>query len=333
MAQALAEEKTTGARHTPVLLSQTLEALAPRAGGRYLDGTLGIGGHSGALLAAAPGIEICGMDKDSAALTLARERLAPFGKRAHFFHSRYSRFAGVLQELGWDRVDGALLDIGVSSLQLDENERGFSFLGDGLLDMRMDQRADISSAWHWVNQASFARLKECIATLGEDPQAGRIARSIVDARRKNPIKSTAELASLVEKAYPPAWRRKSRRHPATRTFQALRMAVNDELGELRLFLQHILAYLPVGGRLVVITFHSLEDRLVKQAIRRWMEGCRCPRHTLACVCGHQPEVRVLHKKPLRASAAELVSNPRAGSAKLRAVEKIAEAAPQANEPA
>ncbi|MDR3357828.1 MAG: 16S rRNA (cytosine(1402)-N(4))-methyltransferase RsmH [Desulfovibrio sp.] len=332
MARALTGEKTLGARHTPVLLPQTLEALAPYAGGRYLDGTLGLGGHSEALLAAAPGIEICGLDRDGAALDLARERLAPFGRRMHFFHSRYSRFAGALRELGWDRVDGALLDIGVSSLQLDENERGFSFMNDALLDMRMDRRSEDLSAWHWVNQASFERLRECIATLGEDPRADRIARSIVDARREKPIRGTAELASLVERAYPSAWRRKSRRHPATRTFQALRMAVNDELGELGLFLRRILAYLPVGGRLAVITFHSLEDRLVKQAVRRWMEGCRCPGHAAVCVCGHQPEVRVLHKKPLRAGADELVSNPRAGSAKLRAVEKIAEAAPQ-SEPA
>ena len=333
MARAPLGEKTVEARHTPVLLSQTLEALAPRAGGRYLDGTLGLGGHSGALLSAAPDIEICGLDRDSAALALAREHLAPFGQRMHFFHSRYSRFTEALQELGWDSVDGALLDIGVSSLQLDDDERGFSFSGDGLLDMRMDRQADGLSARHWVNQASHARLRECIATLGEDPQADRIARIIVDARKEKPVNSTAELASLVEKAYPPAWRRKSRRHPATRTFQALRMAVNDELGELRLFLRQILAYLPVGGRLVVIAFHSLEDRLVKQAIRRWTEGCRCPRHAAVCACGHQPEVRVLHKKPLRPASAELVSNPRAGSAKLRAVEKIAGAAPRASEPA
>ena len=223
-------------------------------------------------------------------------------------------------------MDGALLDIGVSSLQLDENERGFSFYGDGPLDMRMDQHSGELSAWHWVNRESFARLKECIATLGEEPQAGRIARVIVEARQKAPIDSTAELAALVEKAYPPAWRAKARRHPATRTFQALRMAVNDELGELRRFLDQILAWLPVGGRLAVITFHSLEDRMVKQAMRHWAEGCRCPRHVPVCVCRHQPEVRILHKKPLQAGSEELAVNPRAGSAKLRAVEKIAEAA-------
>ena len=232
-------------------------------------------------------------------------------------------YGNALKELGWTAIDGALLDIGVSSMQLDSAGRGFSFYGDGPLDMRMDQHSGQTSAWHWVNRESFARLRECIAELGEDPQAGRIARAIVDARQKAPIETTAELAALVERAYPPAWRAKGRRHPATRTFQALRMAVNDELGELRRFLDAILGWLPTGGRLVVITFHSLEDRMVKQAMRHWAEGCRCPRHVPRCVCGHQPEVRILYKKPLQASEAELAVNPRAGSAKLRAVEKIA----------
>ena len=327
MAQVMQDtEERASARHVPVLPAETLEALAPRAGGRYLDGTLGMGGHAAAVLSAAPESELCGLDRDEQALGLARARLVPFGGRAHFFHCRYSRFAEALKELQWDKVDGALRETGVSSLQLDENERGFSFYGDGPLDMRMDQHSGGLSAWHWVNRESFARLKECIATLGEEPQAGRIARVSVVARQKAPIASTAELAALVEKAYPPAWRAKARRHPATRTFQALRMAVNDELGELRRFLDQILAWLPVGGRLAIITFHSLEDRMVKQAMRHWAEGCRCPRHVPVCVCRHQPEVRILHKKPLQAGPEELAANPRAGSAKLRAVEKIAEAA-------
>lgn len=313
-------------QHVPVLLEETLAALAPRAEGRYLDGTLGLGGHASAILNAAANIRLCGLDRDEEALSLARERLGSHGKRVQVFHCRYSDFPQALIELGWDKVDGALLDIGVSSLQLDESERGFSFNGDGPLDMRMDQHSGQPSAWHWVNRESFARLKECIATLGEEPQAGRIARVIVEARQKASIESTAELAALVEKAYPPAWRAKARRHPATRTFQALRMAVNDELGELKRFLDRILAWLPLGGRLAVITFHSLEDRMVKQAMRRWAEGCRCPRHVPVCVCRHQPEVRILHKKPVQAGSAELGVNPRAASAKLRAVEKIAEAA-------
>ncbi|MDO5484544.1 MAG: 16S rRNA (cytosine(1402)-N(4))-methyltransferase RsmH [Desulfovibrionaceae bacterium] len=311
--------------HRPVLPAETLAALAPRPGGRYLDGTLGMGGHAEAVLSAAPDTELCGLDRDAQALALAGERLSPFGGRAHLFHHRYSDFAQALGELGWTSVDGALLDIGVSSMQLDTAERGFSFYSDGPLDMRMDQNSGAPSAWHWVNRENFASLKECIAELGEDPQAGRIARAIVEARQKAPINTTAELAALVERAYPPAWRAKGRRHPATRTFQALRMAVNDELGELRRFLDNILAWLPVGGRLVIITFHSLEDRMVKQAMRHWAEGCRCPRHVPVCVCGHEPEVRILHKKPVQAGEEELAANSRASSAKLRAVEKIAEA--------
>lgn len=318
-------ENAEQARHVPVLPVETLDALAPRAGGRYLDGTLGMGGHASAVLSSAPDIELCGLDRDEDALNFAKQRLASFGPRAHLFHCRYSDFAEALGELGWSKVDGALLDIGVSSFQLDEAGRGFSFYGDGPLDMRMDQGSGQPSAWHWVNRESFDKLKDCIATLGEEPQAGRIARAIVDARQKDPIDTTAQLAALVERAYPAAWRAKARRHPATRTFQALRMAVNDELGELQRFLDQILAYLPIGGRLAVITFHSLEDRMVKQAMRHWAEGCRCARHIPRCVCGHQPEVRILHKKPVQAGPDELAVNPRASSAKLRAVEKIAEA--------
>ncbi len=317
-------DTTEPTRHVSVLPAETLAALNPRAGGRYLDGTLGMGGHASAILSSAPDIELCGLDRDEDALALARQRLSAFGQRAHLFHCRYSDFSEALNELGWDKLDGALLDIGVSSLQLDEAERGFSFYGDGPLDMRMDQNSVQPSAWHWVNRESFDKLKDCIATLGEEPQAGRIARAIVDARQKNAIDTTAQLAALVERAYPAAWRAKARRHPATRTFQALRMAVNDELGELRRFLDQILPCLSIGGRLAVITFHSLEDRMVKQAMRHWAEGCRCPRHVLRCVCGHEPEVRILFKKPLQAGADELATNSRAGSAKLRAIEKIAE---------
>lgn len=329
--QQQGQERDAAALHIPVLMKETLAALQPvlDAGRdrpvRILDGTLGMAGHSSAMLQAAPRAELCALDRDEEALELARRRLEPFGERVHTFHCRYSQFEEALDALGWDRVDAALLDIGVSSLQLDEAGRGFSFYGDGPLDMRMDQHSGAPSAWHWVNRENFDRLKECIATLGEEPQAGRIARAIVDARQKSPIDTTAQLAALVEKAYPPAWRAKARRHPATRTFQALRMAVNDELGELRRFLDAILRRLSLGGRLAVISFHSLEDRMVKQAMRYWAEGCRCPRHVPVCVCHHVPEVRILYKKPVQAEGEELAVNPRASSAKLRAVEKIAEA--------
>lgn len=316
-------------RHLSVLPRETLAVFEPlwqegEGPVRILDGTLGLGGHTQSLLEASPRVEVCGLDRDEEALALARQRLEPYGGRFTGIHCEYSRFAEALDGLGWDRIDGALLDIGVSSLQLDEAERGFSFYGDGPLDMRMDQHSGKPSAWHWVNRENFDRLKECIATLGEEPQAGRIARAIVDARQKGSIDTTAELAALVERAYPAAWRAKARRHPATRTFQALRMAVNDELGELQRFLDGILRRLRVGGRLAVICFHSLEDRMVKQAMRHWAEGCRCPRHVMRCVCGHEPEVRILFKKPVQAGEDELACNPRASSAKLRAAEKIAE---------
>lgn len=329
--QQQGQERNAADLHIPVLMKETLAALQPvlDAGRdrpvRILDGTLGMAGHSCAMLQAAPMAELCALDRDEEALELARRRLEPFGDRVHTYHCRYSQFEEALDDLGWDKVDAVLLDIGVSSLQLDEAERGFSFYGDGPLDMRMDQHSGAPSAWHWVNRENFDRLKECIATLGEEPQAGRIARAIVDARQKSPIDTTAQLAALVEKAYPPAWRAKARRHPATRTFQALRMAVNDELGELRRFLDAILGRLSLGGRLAVISFHSLEDRMVKQSMRYWAEGCRCPRHVPVCVCHHVPEVEILYKKPVQADDDELAVNPRASSAKLRAVEKIAEA--------
>jgi 16S rRNA (cytosine1402-N4)-methyltransferase len=323
--EASLQDTDKTALHVPVLLQETLHFLAPRAGGRYLDGTLGLGGHAAAILESAPDVQLCGLDRDRDALEIARGKLAPFAQRAHCFHARYSEFFKVLDELSWDSIDGALLDIGVSSLQLDRAQRGFSFLEDGPLDMRMDRECGQPSAWHWVNRESFFRLRECIRSLGEEPQAGRIARRIVEERQKHSIDTTGQLAALVEQAYPASWRARARRHPATRTFQALRMAVNDELGELREFLQRILAWLPIGGRLVIISFHSLEDRIVKQAMRHWAEGCRCPRHVPVCICHHEPEVRILCKKPVQAGAAELMRNRRASSAKLRAVEKIAEA--------
>lgn len=308
--------------HIPVLPRETLDALAPKPGGRYLDGTVGMGGHAVALLEAAPGALLCGLDRDAEALERAGRRLAGFGDAARLYHLRYSRFEEALDDLGWDLLDGALIDIGVSSMQIDMPQRGFSFHGDGPLDMRMDQGSTELSAWHMVNRERFEVLRDRIAVLGEDPQAGRIARAIVDARQKAPIDTTGQLADIVARAYPPAWRAKARNHPATRTFQALRMAVNDELGELRRFLDAIMGRLRVGGRLAAITFHSLEDRMVKQAARAWAEGCRCPRHVPRCVCDHVPEARILWKKPLTAGAAELAANPRASSAKLRAVEKI-----------
>ena len=328
MPSACGNAAPTSARHLPVLLEEVMEALAPQRhgndAGRYLDGTVGLGGHAEALLSrSGSATELCGLDRDSAALALAADRLKPFGDRVHLVQSRYSGFAHVLAELGWDGLDGALIDIGVSSMQIDEAERGFSFHADGPLDMRMNPKGGEAPASRLVNRASVEELKDLIARYGEDPQAGRIARAIVDARAKKPLETTRELAAVVENAYPPAWRRTARIHPATRTFQALRMATNDELGELEQFMDSILAHMNPGGRVAVIAFHSLEDRVVKQRMRAWAQGCVCGAQSPVCVCGHRPEARILTQRPLTASAAELAVNPRASSAKLRVAEKLA----------
>lgn len=308
--------------HIPVLTEEVLKALSPREGGHYLDGTLGMGGHAKAILKAAPRSKICGLDRDSAALEVARERLSEFGDRVKLFNMDYSQFEVALQDIGWLQIDGALLDLGVSSYQLDTPERGFGFRNDGPLDMRMDPLNQHKSAWHFVNRSTFDELKNCIATLGEEPMASRIAREIINARQKNPIDTTTQLADLITHAYPAAWRRKARKHPATRTFQAIRMVVNDELHELEKFLGKIIAWLKPGGRLAIISFHSLEDRMVKHAMRQWAQLCICPPHAHKCTCNHKPEARIIFKKPLQASEQELMHNSRASCAKLRAVEKL-----------
>jgi 16S rRNA (cytosine1402-N4)-methyltransferase len=292
---------------------------------RVLDATLGLGGHSLALLAQAEGkVEILGLDRDETAIERASENLAGYPGRLHAMRMRFSQFPDALAELGWDGVDAALADVGVSSPQLDEAERGFSFVADGPLDMRMGSADGVEPAENIVNYWSYERLRELIRESGEEPQAGRIARAIVNEREKKPITGTLELAKLVERAYPPKWRATARNHPATRTFQALRMAVNQELEELQEFLDKIVDYLHPGGRVAVISFHSLEDRLVKRAFRREASGCLCPPRQPYCTCGHSPRVRILTKKPLVPTPEEASANPRARSAKLRAVERLPE---------
>lgn len=318
--------------HISVLLNEAVDALAPKAGGRYLDGTVGMGGHSFAIMERTGGEGfLCGLDRDRQALELARIRLAPFGDRVHLVHTRYSEFEAALDGIGWDAVDGALIDIGVSSLQIDSAERGFSFNSDGPLDMRMDRDSEELPVSRLVNRAKLEDLKDIIERYGEDPQAGRIARAIVEARVRKPIETTGELAALVERAYPAAWRAKARNHPATRTFQALRMAVNDEIGELERFLDAILGRLKPGGRVAVISFHSLEDRVVKHRMKAWAQGCICPKHIPVCVCHHAPEALLVTPKPVCPSERELMLNPRAGSAKLRVAEKLDPHARKADE--
>ena len=326
--------------HAPVMLAEVLDALLPeraeadvaRQAGplRLLDGTLGLAGHASALLerAATRGLqaELLGLDRDAEAQALAAERLMPFGRAVHLRQSAFADFRTALDDLGWDFLDAALVDLGVSSLQLDSPERGFSFLHDGPLDMRMDPHGGGESAATLVNRAPVARLKEIIEQYGEEPQAGRIARAIDDARSAQAIESTAQLAAIVERAYPPKWRATARNHPATRTFQALRLAVNGELEQLGLFLERIVPRLRPGGRLAVISFHSLEDRMVKHFFRTAASGCLCPPHLAVtmeqCRCGHQASLRLVTRKALEPSEAEVRRNSRARSAKLRVAERI-----------
>ena len=312
--------------HIPVLGPETADSFPLREGAVYLDGTLGLGGHASLLLdralaAGFPHARLIGLDRDAQALTLARERLAPYGDMVVTAHRRFSEFAEALDELGIAELDGALVDLGVSSLQLDTPERGFSFLHDGPLDMRMDRGCG-QSVETLVNKASRDRLRTIVTEYGEDPMAGRIAAAIEDARSLAPITGTLELARIVEAAYPPKWRATARNHPATRTFQALRMAVNEELLELERFLAGIVGRLRSGGRVAVITFHSLEDRMVKHFFRDQAAACRCLPGTPVCACGHTPTLRVITKKAVVPAREEVLRNPRSSCAKLRVAEKL-----------
>ena len=312
--------------HVPVMLDEVVGYLAPKPGGRYLDGTLGLAGHSLGLLRASGGeAELVCLDRDEEALALARKRLEEFPGRAHTFYSPFSEFESALAEAGWDSIDGAVLDLGVSSLQLDEAERGFSFMADGPLDMRMDATSDMDSARVLVNREHFEELKRIIRDLGDEPLAGKIARAIVRAREQEEIATTSRLAEIVARAYPPVRRREARNHPATRTFMALRMAVNQEIEELDTFLERIVRYLKPGARVAIISFHSAEDREVKESFRYWAKGCRCPLEQAICTCDRIPVLRVLTKKPQLPTQLEIDRNPRSRSAKLRVAERLAPA--------
>ncbi len=310
--------------HIPVLLNEVLEYLEPGRGGTFLDGTVGLGGHSEAILKAGSS-RLIGLDKDSMALELARKRLAPFGESAHLENMAFSDFATLLEKLSPEGVDGALLDLGISSMQLDTPERGFSFLHDGPLDMRMNSEGKLAagtqSALELIENVSYEELRRIILEYGEEPMAGPIARAIISARNDG-IENTLKLARIIEQAYPPKWRAKARRHPATRTFQALRMAVNGELNELKSFLRQIPSWLKPGGRLVIISFHSLEDRIVKQAFRDGSAVCTCPKSLPECICEAKPVYRLLVRRPVIPGEEELSANPKAGSAKLRAAERL-----------
>jgi len=300
--------------HISVLLEPILHYLLPAE--RVIDGTLGAGGHSSALLEAGAG-EVLGLDLDPMALELAREVLERYGARAHVVQASYWDMVTEARRIGWEQVDGILLDVGVSSMQLDRPERGFAFMQDGPLDMRFNPADDRPPAADLVNFADEAELADLFYKYGEDPNGRRLARAIVTHR---PYATTRELAGVVEQAVP---RRKGDKiHPATRVFQALRIAVNDELNGLERVLPQAIDLLRPGGRLAVISFHSLEDRIVKQAFKLASTDCICPPRTPICICGHRASVHLLTRKPIQADEAEISRNPRSRSAKLRVVEKI-----------
>ena len=305
--------------HVSVLVREAIGFLRPAPGGRYVDGTLGGGGHSEAILvASAPNGQVLGLDRDDEAIAAARQRLQVFGARAIVKQASFSEVREVLAEFGWVGADGMILDLGVSSWQIDAPERGFSFRLGGRLDMRMDRRQSLD-AYRLVNTATAHELTRIFRDYGEEPQARRIAERIVAERKQRSIESTDELAGLVEGA---KGGRRRDHHPATQVFQALRIAVNQELDQLEHFLADGFDVLRPGGRLVIISFHSLEDRLVKNAFRRWSRACLCPPRALVCQCGWSQKVRVLTKRPVLPGDAETAANPRARSAKLRAVERV-----------
>ncbi len=295
-------------QHQPVLMNQTLNSLKLRPGGVYLDGTLGGGGHTEAILQATePDGKVIGLDQDDEALAAASQRLKPFGERFCPIRANFAEMEQVLAAEGIAGLDGVLLDIGVSSHQLDEPDRGFSYMQDGPLDMRMDRRGGQTAA-DLVAELSESELANLIYRYGEEKFSRRIARRIVEQRAQTPIESTKQLAELIS--------------AAKRTFQALRIAVNDELGVLERGLVAAFASLKSGGRLSVITFHSLEDRIVKNYFAGLAKGCECPPDFPVCVCGKQPQALLITRRPQTATEDELQSNPRARSAKLRTVEKL-----------
>ena len=309
--------------HIPVMIDEVMHWLEPKPGGYYMDATLGLGGHAARLMELTGGqAHLLGLDRDMQALQKAGERLAPYGENVHLAHTSFQNFSGALRELGWDLLDGVVADLGVSSLQLDSPERGFSFLHDGPLDMRMDPGSGGEPASNIVNGASFERLRQLLWDYGEEPMAGRIARAIVETREKAPIETTLELARIVAAAYPAKRRALARNHPATKTFQALRLEVNQELKEVENFLARIVDYLRPGARICVISFHSLEDRIVKRAFRTESTGCLCPREYPVCTCGHEKRLRLPFRKPLLPGQEEMRVNSRSRSAKLRVAERL-----------
>jgi 16S rRNA (cytosine1402-N4)-methyltransferase len=310
--------------HLPVLANEVIEMLAPAAGSLHIDATLGAGGHTERILeAASPEGRVLGVDADPAAINRVEIRLrARFGERLVLRQGNFRDLATIAPEAGFDAVDGALFDLGLSSYQLADRERGFGFRTGGPLDMRFDTSRGVPAA-ELLASLDAAELTALFRRYGEEPKAGRIARAIVEARRTAPIATAEELAALVERVAPPDPRKPRRIHPATRVFQALRIAVNEELDALQAGLTAALDLLRPGGRLVVLSYHSLEDRIVKRFIQAERRGCVCPPQLPVCVCGRNPRLRLVTNPSLTPTAAEIAANPRARSARLRAAERLA----------
>jgi 16S rRNA (cytosine1402-N4)-methyltransferase len=310
-----------GAPHRPVLLRETIELLEARRGGLFVDGTLGLGGHSEAILEASPETRVVGIDRDAEALGLANERLARFGTRFRAFHADFREITSVVEEAGGRDVQGVMVDLGVSSLQFDTGRRGFSFREDAPLDMRMDASGDEETAAELLARLPEEEIARIIFEYGEERRSRRIARWIVERReRGEPVETTKQLSDLVARAV--GHRKGDKIHPATRTFQALRIAVNRELEGLGEFVEEAVDLLAPGGRFAAISFHSLEDRIMKQTLRRLSGRCECDPRSPVCSCGARRAVDILTHRAVVAGEEEVSENPRARSAKLRACRKL-----------
>ncbi len=313
-----AEDQRYG--HRPVLLDECLEALNIRPDGIYIDGTLGRAGHSLEIARRLTTGRLISIDRDETAIEAAKERLKDYMDHVTLVHSNFDRVGEILEELNISGVDGMLFDLGVSSPQLDEAQRGFSYMNDAPLDMRMDRTAYLT-ARHVVNEWSYEELRRILFDFGEERYAPAVARGICRARESAPIETTAQLVDIIKSSMPPAALRE-KQHPAKRSFQAIRIAVNGELDALPPMLEAAAEVLNVGGRLAVISFHSLEDRIIKKTMQELATGCTCPPNFPVCVCGKKPKMKLVSRKPIVSGAAELEYNPRARSAKLRVAEKL-----------
>ncbi len=302
------------------MLDECLEALAIKPDGIYLDGTLGRAGHSLEIVKRLTTGRLIGIDRDETAIAAAQERLADYADRVTLVHSNFDRVGEILDELGIDGADGMLFDLGVSSPQLDDAGRGFSYRHDAPLDMRMDRTAALD-AREVVNEWPYEELRRILFAYGEERYAPLIAKHIVQKREEAPIETTLQLAEIIKAAMPPSALRE-KQHPAKRSFQAIRIAVNGELDALPPMLEAAADKLHTGGRLAVISFHSLEDRVIKQTMQALATGCTCPPNFPVCVCGKKPKMKLISRKPIVSGEAELAYNPRARSAKLRVAEKL-----------